>query len=142
MPNIVQIRKLADGPKQAIFYVYFKSDGSSGELVNYTLINPNTDLLPSMGVGQRLSLVKVWYGLAGVDVKLSFDGLEDQPVWIVPAGSLSGHVNFAEFGGLPDKSGIDATGKLLITTTGLQTVADQGSLVIKVFKNPAPFVNP
>jgi len=145
MANVVNIRKLNDGPKHATFHVYFRSDGSSGELVNYTLIDPNTDLLPSMGVGQRLSLIKVWYGLAGVDVKLSFDkqaNTDDTPVWIVPASALSGHVNFNEFGGIPDKTGIDASGKLLITTTGLLTVADQGSLIIKVAKNVAPYVNP
>lgn len=140
MPNTVNIRKLLDGPKLAIFHVYFKGDGS-GEIVNYPVIDPNTDLSPSMGVGQRLSLVKVWYGLAGADVKFSFDDVtaNDTHIWVIPATTLSGHVNFNEFGGILDKTGIDATGKLLLSTTGLGN-GDQGSLVIKVAKARAPYV--
>lgn len=136
-----------DGPKHVLVHVYFKSDGQSGDIVNQVILDPKTDLSPSLGAGRRFVLVKVWYGLAGPDVKLSFDDgsspLSDFNVWVIPGGTLSGHVNFAEFGGIIDSTpSIDANGKLLLSTTGLTTTADQGTLIIKLAKAVNPFVNP
>lgn len=145
MANTVNIRKLIDGPRHAVFHVFFRGDGVSGELVDQVIIDPMLDFTPKMIKGQHLSLVKVWYGLAGVDVRMGFKSSAQPgmlPVWVVPAGTMSGHVNFNEFGGISDKSGIDATGRLVISTTGLVSTADQGSLIIKVSKHDDVFTMP
>lgn len=140
MANTVIVKKLLDGPRTAIFSVYMKSDGASGELVNKTVIDPNVDLSPAMGVGMKLSIVKVWYGLAGFDILMQFDSLVDSPIWVLPAATGSRMIDFSDFGGLQDNiSGIDATGKLIVTTTGFNSTADQGSLVIKVNKTPKTY---
>ena len=138
MANTVNIRKLVDGRKYAYFHVYFQGDGS-GEITNQVVIDPNVDLSPSLGVGQRFSLVKIWYGISGPALMFSFDAITDLPVWVVPATTLSGHVNFSEFGGILDKSGVDATGKLLFSTTGLAATG-KGSFIVKVSKHIDPFV--
>jgi len=143
--NTVNIRKLIDGPRHALFLVFIKSDGTGTELVDQTIIDPRLDLSPQLVKGQVLSLVKVWYGLAGFDVKIGFKSDAQPymvPVWVIPAGTLSGHVNFSEFGGISDKSGIDSSGKIVISTNGLATPADQGSLIIKVSKHDDKFVMP
>jgi hypothetical protein len=145
MANTVVVQKLIDGPRLAVFRVYLRGDGASGEIKNQVIIDPNADLVPPLGKGRRLSLVKVWYGAAGVDVALAFQDpakVEQVPIWVIPAGTLSGHVNFNEFGGISDKSGIDALGKLILSTTGLMTINDQVSLIIKVSKHVDPYTNP
>lgn len=142
MANTVSIKKLLDGPRSAIFFVYVRNDGSSGELVDQVIIDPNSDLSPVMGSGMKLSIAKVWFSLAGFDIVLKFESTPDVPVWVLPAGTNTSKADFTEFGGLQDQSGIDATGKLLISTSGFSSSADQGSFIIKVNKTPKPFVNP
>lgn len=142
MPNTVVVRKLLEGGRSAIFSVFIASDGKSGDLTAQTVINPNVDFVPSLGKGMKLNIEKIWFATAGFDVLLSFDSLVDQPVWIIPSGTVAGFIDFSEFGGLQDYSGIDATGKLVVSTQGLSSPSDQGTLIIKVTKSPKTFSNP
>ena len=145
MTNRVEVTKIVEGARSAYFHVYLQNDGGSGELINYTLLDPNLDFNPGQPDGMRMSLRKIWFGIAGFDIVFKFDdggNVLDQPVWVLPAGTASGEICLNEFGGLQDRSGIDATGKLLISTTGFNTTADQATLVIKVNKTFKEFVNP
>ena len=40
MANAVTITKILDGARSAVFHVFIKSDGASGELVDQVLIDP------------------------------------------------------------------------------------------------------
>ena len=145
MSNIVSIKKLLDSPRKATFWVFLQSDGASGELTDYTIINPAVDLVPPMGVGMKLMVSYLWHSLAGFDIRLEFDSsgaATDYPVWVMPAGTTQSKVDLYSFGGVLDSSGIDATGKLMITTSGFTTTADQGSFVVQVIKHPHKYVAP
>lgn len=141
MSNTVTVTKLVEGPRSAYFHVYLRGDGSSGDLVDQVLIDPATDFDPAQAKpGMRMSLRAIWYGTAGFDCLLKFQaGVGGYPVWVLPAGTSSEHICLNKFGGIQDRSGIDATGRLLLSTTGLTTTADQGSLVIQVNKTFKPF---
>ena len=133
MANIVSIRTLLNGPTQAIISVYMKSDGVSGDLVNYTLIDPVETL--GLRVKARLSLAYIAYNFAGFDACIEFgSGLVDPTFkWVISEGT-NFPIDFEPFGRLHDDSGLDGTCQLQITTTGFTSSVDQGSMLIKVRK--------
>ena len=128
---MLTITKLLDGHAHAIVHVYMRSDGA--ELVQETLVDP-AELVPAC---ERLSVEEVLYDFAGFDARIEFgSGLVDQTlIWVLPEGSGSGYRDFRPLGSFADRSGLDGTGKLLITTTGFTAAeVDQGSLILKLRK--------
>lgn len=128
---MLTITTLLDGDEHVIVHVYMRSDGQ--ELVQEKLVDPATMTPPC----DRLSVQEVMYDFAGFDARLEFgSGLVDQTmIWVLPEGSGSGYRNYKPFGGFNDRSGLDGTGELLITTTGFTAAdVDQGSLIIKLKK--------
>lgn len=128
---MVIITTLLDAESHAIIQVYLQSDGA--ELVQEVLIDPQ-ELEPAC---KRLEVQELLYDFAGFDARIEFaSGLVEQTqIWVLPAGSGSGHRNFMPFGNFLDRSGLDGTGKLLLTTTGFTAVGtDQGSLLLRVRK--------
>lgn len=128
MANTVTITKLVDGPRSAVFHVYIKGDGS-GELTDQVLIDPATDLSPT---DTALTVEEIWYDCVGFDSMLEFDATADTPIWKIPAASSSNYIDFRSFGGIKDRSGAGATGKIQITTAGLGAATDEGTIIIKV----------
>ena len=133
MANIVNTRLLLNGPSIAIISVYMKSDGASGDLVDYTLIDPVVTL--GLKAGDRLALAYITYNFAGFDSCIEFGSGLINPTfkWVVSEGT-NYPIDFEPFGRLHDDSGLDGTCKLQITTTGFTSSADQGSMLIKVHK--------
>ena len=136
MANTVLVTKMLDGERFAVFHVYIESDGATGELDNFVLIDPAADLTPSTGATPSLTIEHLWYDLSDFDARLDFEYLiENTPVWTLSGGN-GVHMDFSPFGGLKDRSqSLDGTGKLLITTSGLLSSGDCGSIVIKVRKD-------
>ena len=136
MANTVTVTKLLDGARSAVFHIYIKSDGLTGELTDQVLIDPATDLNPVLNAVPSLTIDQLWYDLSGFDARLEFDYLvEDTAVWTLSAGN-GVHMDFSQFGGLKDRSNIlDGTGKLMITTNGLLSAGDNGTIIIKVRKD-------
>lgn len=139
MPNTVKITKLLDGPRNAVFHVFLQSDGS-GELTDYTLIDPTVDFNPALPARPIMTIQEIWYTTVGFDLRLEFDSLVDNQQWVIGGNSGNGsgtnHICFNKFGGLKDRGGLDSNGKLLITTTGFTTAnVDQGSLVLMIRKD-------
>lgn len=134
MANTVNIVKLMDGPRQAIFHVYIESDGSSGEITDLVLIDP-TQLSPTTKGVPSLTIEEIWHSFAGFNAKLEYDSLVDTPVWVLTENN-DHKTCLKEFGGLKDRSNLlDGTGKLLLTTVGFSSAGDMGSLVIQVRKD-------
>src|SRR3972149_10000682 len=130
--NTVNIKTLLNGPRMAIVSVYLKSDGASGELDSYTLIDP---ALLGMKPKERLSLDYIAYNFAGFDACIEFASGLTEPTfkWVISEGT-NHPIDFRPFGGLLDDSGMDGTGQLQITTTGFTSSVDQGSMIIQVRK--------
>lgn len=123
---------LLDGPRHSIIHFYLKGGGADGELTDYELLDPTVDLDPP---SDRLVIEHVLYDFAGFDATLEFDsGLPDSTmIWVLPEGS-NNSVDFMPVGGFADRSGLDGTGKLLISTIGLTETTDQGSIILKLRK--------
>lgn len=140
MANIMVVKKLLDGPRSAVFHVYLKSDGASGEVVNQVIIDPHTDLNPVQERGMRLSLRQTWHSLYGFSATLTFDSVD--PMGALVINDTAESFDFSDFGGIQDTSGVDATGKLLITTANFgNSIMNQGTIIVKVNKSPKPFTN-
>lgn len=128
---MLSITTLLDSDGHVILHAYMRSNGS--ELEQAELVDPATMTPPC----DHLSVEEVLYDFAGFDARIEFgSGLVEQTmIWVLPEGSGSGYRNFKPFGGFTDRSGLDGTGKLLITTTGFTAAdVDQGSLIIKLKK--------
>ncbi len=131
MANIVNVRNIEQGPRNAIFHIYLESDGATGELEDEVIIDPATIGLLST---DRLVLQKITFGLSGFDARIEFDTgvVEDKMIWVLTPGNS--FVDFTSFGGLKDFSGLDGTAKVQITTTGFTSLGDQGSIVLEMKK--------
>lgn len=134
MANTIQKTLLLDGSRVAL-HVYLESDGAAGELFWYPLLDPVTEL--GMAPGRDLTIEKIFFELQGFSIRFGFDGgaSGEWPAWLVSAGVTSPH-DFTSFGNIPDRSGGDggmnATGKLLITTGGFTSTQCRGAFVLQL----------
>ena len=131
MSNKVVKTLLSDGPSKAILSVYLESDGVEGELNNYLLLDPLVDLIQPV---DQMSVLQIWYSFSWFDALLTFDDLVDFPSWVLTRDTKN-YFDFRYFGGLKDRSGIDHTGKLFLTTNGFAPAGSLGTLVIELKKN-------
>lgn len=133
MAHVVTVTPIVDGPKKATFFVYLESDGQSGELVNYVLIDTKTDFAQSSDM-KRLAVLQVWNSFSWFDGLLKFDDLNPMPSWQLTRDASSYH-DLRYFGGLKDITSIDGTGKLMISTSGFSAAGSVGTMVIEVRKD-------
>lgn len=125
MSNRIDVTTLLDGPKHALIHVFMQADGS-GEIDSYDLTS---------GIdGAPYYLEDVTWAFSGFAAKLHFELLvNDTLIWVLP--EFSDYIDFTKYGGIKDKGNpLDATGKLLITTTGFTNIGDEGSLIIRLKK--------
>ena len=161
MANLVSRFKIMDGPSHITLQVFLQSDGASGELNNFVLLDPNGDVSPPMPNRQAFIIKQVWYEMVGFSAVFSFNALNPYPVWtLTPGASL--HHDWRFFGGLRDYSsmplfpskynpahpsgipqygevdpgtgGVDSDGKLLISTVGFTDLGDSASFVLWIEK--------
>lgn len=131
MSNIVK-RLITDGPKKAMLSVYLQSDGVEGELTNFVILDPKVDF--TQQTINTMSVLQVWYSFSWFDTLLSFDDLVPPSCWLL-ARDTGNYADFRYFGGLKDQSGIDQSGKLLITTSGFAPIGSIGTLIIELKKD-------
>ena len=146
MPHVVSSFKIMDGPSHVTLHTYIQGDGISGELTNYVLLDPATQVTPNMPRMQDFIIKQIWYELQGFGVRLLFNATKPWPAWnIAPGASL--HHDWRFFGGIRDHSdsdnfGLDSDGKLLISTTGLATTTNCGTFVLHLEKRDRPNPQP
>lgn len=124
----INITKLNDGARNAIFHVALQGDGT-GDLVDAVIIDPATSFDVPMPALPALRIMSLRYDLTGFDAEIEYDYLEsDTPIWTM-TGDTGSAFDFCEFGGLTDRSLSDGSGKLLLTTNGLSN-GDKGTIII------------
>ena len=122
---------LSDGPSKTVLSVYMQSDGVEGELVNYLLIDPQIDIaVPA----KAFTILQVWYSFGWFDGLLTFDDVVPMPAWNLSRDG-EGYFDFRYFGGLADRSGIDSTGKIFLTTSGFSIPGSTGTLILELRKH-------
>ncbi len=136
MANDITITKLVEGPRSAVFHISLFSDGVTGELTNFTLVDPAFDFSPELNTKTRMTIEEIWYEFAGFTSKLQFNYLtKSTPAWTMN-GNNSSYIDMRPFGGIKDRTNtLDGNGKLTITTNGFNTLGCQGTIVIKMRKN-------
>lgn len=141
MANTVDITTLLDGPRHIILQIFLQGDGVGQDLENFVLLDPISDL--GLKKDSRFSIDEVLFNFAGFDAILSFDtGLVTKSmIWVLPEGA-SNYVDFRPFGGFKDRTSVpgpgtpgDGTGKILLSTLGMNSVNDFGSLLLKIRKD-------
>tara|TARA_R110000868_G_scaffold59182_6_gene181773 strand:+ start:516 stop:917 length:402 start_codon:yes stop_codon:yes gene_type:complete len=133
MPHAVKIVKELDGDRHLIIRVFIKGDGVSNDLAGHTIMDPRTTPLPTLPGEPFATIEEVWFDLDGFNIRLDFDDVVDPPAWTL-SQSASNYVDFRSMGGIADRSGLDGTGKLLLSTIGLDTEVKQGTIIIKMRK--------
>lgn len=133
MANTVQVLITEGGflgSRNLIFTVNLQSDGITGDLVKYTIMDPMSLGLTSAA---RFSIYRIDYNFAGFDAIVEFDAGVITPTqkWVLTEGS-NAPVDFTRVGGVKDTSGIDGTGKLQLTTMGFTSTQDAGSILFKL----------
>lgn len=145
MANFIQRTILVDSQRHAVMHFFFQADGS-GDLVNEVVIDPVIDFQDSSFQYQAVSLGvdQMWWDSSSIfgasfSGNLRYDSItQTQLIWTLSANPGDTHLDFRDFGGIKDKTGIDGTGKILINTNGLVDVSAQGSLIVSVKKYNRP----
>jgi len=141
MAYVVQKMFIMDGPSHVTLHVILESDGAGGELTNYVLLDPTTELSPPMPARQDLIVKQIWHELSDMRVQLAFNATTPWPFWTLAPGSSNQH-DWRFFGGIRDNSdapmGLDSDGKLLITTTTVEGVIGSASFVLWMEKRDRP----
>ena len=132
MANRIEVQRLLGGSKNLIYHVYIQSDGASGDVVDYVLIDPSTE--GDMGDHTNFTIEDVTSSLNGFAAKVYFEFLVDHTlIWVLSAGG--NYADFKKYGGLKDRGEpADATGRVLLSTMGLADPGDEGSFVISLRK--------
>jgi hypothetical protein len=146
MANVVQIFKILDGPSHVTLHCWMQSDPNAGEITNFVLLDPHTDLDPAMPRQQDLIVKQIWYEVGGFALTFAFETQNGTwPFWtLTPGASL--HHDWRFFGGIRDRSdavqGTSSTGRLLMSTQGFLNTSDSGGFVMWIEKrnraNPQP----
>jgi len=146
MPHLVQPMKIMDGGSHVTMHWYIKGDGSSLDLKDVVLLDPYTDLVPTMPKQQNLIVKRIWYELTGFSARLAFNSTTPWEFWTLSPGASLRH-DWRFFGGIRDNSdfeglGLDSDGKLLLSTTGLSNTGASGAFVLWMERrnrlNPQP----
>lgn len=132
----VTTKIVGQGDANFILHVSLESDGVSGELEDYVLLDP-TEFTPALPASPAVRIMTIWYSTVWFDIVLKYGGLAPRAVWTL-ARDGPGKFDFTKIGGLSDYSTdppSDRDGKLLISTSDFGTPGAIGHLVIAVKKS-------
>lgn len=144
MAHTLRITQVQDGPSDVVYQYFFASDGASGELTNFPILDPawltngqsNAPFVPAgVPAGKCFNIQQIWYNFSGFNGTLSFDSAVPTSQWLLTP-SVDSYFDFRPMGGLADRTpaGDIPEGTLLISTNGFASIGSVGSFVIKVRK--------
>jgi len=139
MANYVETVLINEGLSAFNTHTFLRNDGVTGELVNQPLIYAS-ELTPPLGAGQYMSIWEVWYSVTNFTIQFSWATLTNSDPFMVLAPGVDSRMKFHRFGGLVDSSGLYAQGGLLMSTTGFNSTASYGHIILRCRKheNTAP----
>ena len=130
MANKVNATIVNDGAVHLVMHVYIESDGVSGDLSNEILLDPIDIGKPA---SNRFVIERVDYNFSGFSGVIGFESelVDKTLIWTLNEGNSL--ADFKLIGGLADRSGIDGSGKIQISTNGL-SAGDNGTMIIHIRK--------
>ena len=131
MADTVTTQTIIDGERNCIMKFTNVSDGtgeSAVAKVDVSALSSNSD-------GKACSevrIMRVSHAIVGMSVQLFFDATTNVLLMEL-AESSNGHMEFKEFGGIPNNAGSGMTGDVLFTTKG-HSSGDTYSIVLEMVK--------
>jgi len=131
MADTVTTQTIMDGERNLIMKFTNVSDGtgeSAVAKVDVSALSSNSD-------GKACSEVRIMrisHAIVGMSVQIFFDATTNVLLMEL-AESSNGHMEFKEFGGIPNNAGSGKTGDVLFTTKG-HSSGDTYSIVLEMVK--------
>lgn len=142
MAHTVAKTIILDSQREGVIHYTLISDGTSGELNKLVIMDPTTDFniipqgnqsLPGITNGMTyrnsmsFSVLEMWFNLQMFSAQLQYDnGVNPQNIWLLSPNSGDAHYDFTSFTGIKDRTGLDGTGRIVITTQGFATQTPLG----------------
>lgn len=122
MADAVTSQVLFNGSRRVVKAFTSISDGTGESAVT------KVDISALIGAPTAVSILKIWYEVVGMSVKILFDHTTDDLALV-----LSGHGfwDFTSFGGFKDPASAGDTGDILFTTTG-HTSGDTYTIILEL----------
>ncbi len=125
-----------EGPSKLVVHLLIESDGTDGELTNYSILDPTEDFTPNLASDTQLTVTQMWYNCIWFDVLVAFNALNPLTVWAISRDPGDSYMDFRYFGGLKDRATTEHDGKVLLSTSGLSDATKSvGTMVIEFKKN-------
>jgi len=131
MADAVTSQTIIDGERNCVMKFTNVSDGTGESAV----AKVDVSALASNSAGVACSEVRVMrvsHAIVGMSVQLFLDATSNVLLMEL-AESSNGHMDFKDFGGLPNNAGSGKTGDILLTTKG-HSSGDTYSIVIEMVK--------
>tara|TARA_Y100001937_G_scaffold32597_1_gene46522 strand:- start:51 stop:458 length:408 start_codon:yes stop_codon:yes gene_type:complete len=131
MADAVTTQTIIDGERNCVMKFTNVSDGTGESAV----AKVDVSALASNSAGTACSEVRVMrisHAIVGMSVQLFLDATSNVLLMEL-AESSNGHMDFKDFGGLPNNAGSGKTGDILITTKG-HSSGDTYSIVLEMIK--------
>ena len=131
MADAVTSQTIIDGERNCVMKFTNVSDGSGESAV----AKVDVSALASNAAGVACSEVRVMrisHAIVGMSVQLFFDATSNV-LLVELAESSNGHMEFEDFGGIPNNAGSGKTGDILFTTKG-HSSGDTYSIVLEMVK--------
>ena len=131
MADAVTSQTIIDGERNCVMKFTNVSDGSGESAV----AKVDVSALASNAAGVACSEVRVMrisHAIVGMSVQLFFDATSNVLLAEL-AESSNGHMEFEDFGGIPNNAGSGKTGDILFTTKG-HSSGDTYSIVLEMVK--------
>ena len=131
MADTVTSQTILDGERNCIMKFTNVSDGtgeSAVAKVDVSALNSN-----SAGVScSEVRVMRISHAIVGMSVQLFFNA-STNVLLMELAESSNGHMDFDDFGGIPNNAGSGKTGDILFTTKG-HSSGDTYSIVLEMVK--------
>tara|TARA_Y100001951_G_scaffold78458_1_gene66001 strand:+ start:207 stop:614 length:408 start_codon:yes stop_codon:yes gene_type:complete len=131
MADAVTSQTIIDGSRNCVMKFTNVSDGSGESAV----VKVDVSALSPNAAGTSCSEVRVMritHAIVGMSVQMLLDATSNVLLCDL-AESSNGHLNFENFGGIPNNAGSGKTGDILFTTLG-HSSGDTYSIVIEMVK--------
>ena len=131
MADAVTSQTIIDGERNCVMKFTNVSDGSGESAV----AKVDVSALASNAAGVACSevrIMRVSHAIVGMSVQMFLDATSNVLLMEL-AESSNGHMDFKDFGGLPNNAGSGKTGDILFTTKG-HSSGDTYSIVLEMIK--------
>jgi hypothetical protein len=131
MADAVTSQTIQDGERNCIMKFTNVSDGSGESAVAKVDVSA-LESNPSGIACSEVRIVRVSHAIVGMSVQLFFNATANVLLMEL-AESSNGHMNFGDFGGIPNNAGSGKNGDILFTTKG-HSSGDTYSIVLEMLK--------